>query len=156
MEIRDLTTADLEVFEAFYRSLSPETATLFRPFGWELRRADLLTHLRETEAGEHLSLGLFNEAGEMEGHGFMLYLGQAQPSFGLGLRDRMQGQGWGPKLMAAVMEDPRVASLPLTTLTVVKTNDRARRIYERWGYVIVTEGAPEWLTDREWYMERRI
>jgi GNAT superfamily N-acetyltransferase len=155
MEIRDLTTADLKAFEDFYHSLSEGTVKLFAPFGPTPTREALLAHLRETEAGDHLSLGLFNEAGEMEGHGFMLHLA-GTPSFGLGLRDRMQGEGWGPKLMAAVMADPRVASLPLITLTVVKTNDRARRIYERWGFVIVTEGTPEWLTDEHWYMERRI
>ncbi|NLO72535.1 MAG: hypothetical protein GX100_00315, partial [candidate division WS1 bacterium] len=113
MEIRSLTTADLEAFEAFYRSLSAEILQLFAPFGPDSPHDQLVEHLRLAEAGEHVSFGLFSAGGDLEGHCYVSHLHGEQPSFGLGLRERTQGQGWGPKLMAAAMEDPRVKNLSL-------------------------------------------
>ena len=156
MEIRALTSADLEALEAFYRSLTPATVALFMPFGPDAPREKMVEHLALAEAGEHVSRGLVNDDGEIEGHCYVSNIHAEKPSFGLGLRERMQGQGWGPKLTAAVFEDPRAAHLPLVTLTVVKANERAWRIYERYGFVIDEERRPSWVPEESYYMERRL
>jgi ribosomal protein S18 acetylase RimI-like enzyme len=153
MEIRRLTRADLDALEEFYHSLSEATAYLFRPFG-EAEREKLERHLRETDEGRHASLGLVGEDGAIEGHTFVLWLQGDKPTFGLGLRDRMQGQGWGPKLMAAVMATPEVEALPLVTLTVIQANERARSLYEKMGFVVMGE-CQCWEPGDSWYMERR-
>ncbi len=153
LEIRRLTLADLDALEDFYRSLSEATIRLFRPFG-DAEREKLQRHLREAEEGRHVSLGLFNEAGEIEGHTYVSWIQSDKPSFGLGLRERTQGQGWGPRLMAAVMAAPEVDRLPLVTLTVMKGNERARSIYEKLGFVLTGETGA-WEPGDSWCMERR-
>lgn len=154
MEIRRLTSADLDALEDFYRSLGEATVRFFRPFG-AAEREKLQRHLREADEGRHVSLGLIGAEGAIEGHAYVSWIHSDKPSFGLGLRERTQGQGWGPKLMAAVMAAPEVATLPFVTLTVVKCNERARSIYEKMGFVITGEcGANE--PGDSWCMERRI
>ena len=153
MEIRRLTSADLDALEDFYRSLTEATTHLFRPFG-DAEREKLQRHLREADEGRHVSLGLFGEDGAIEGHTYVSWVQGSAPSFGLGLRERTQGQGWGPKLMAAVMTAPEVEALPLVTLTVIKTNERARSIYEKLGFVITGETGA-WEPGDSWCMERR-
>ena len=62
--------------------------------------------------------------------------------FALDVGIRYQNRGAGTALIAAVEEDARRRGLNLVNLEVGETNDGARRLYERLGFVLC--GEAEW------------
>jgi ribosomal protein S18 acetylase RimI-like enzyme len=115
----------------------------------------MLNHLKETQAGRHISLGLVRPNGTVEGHVFILFTDTEKPVYGIGIQDRVQGQGWGKKLSHAVLAEADRMEKPLVTLTVVKANTRAQKLYETLGFV--RKGEETFKTPNDsLYMERRI
>ncbi|MBI5834716.1 MAG: GNAT family N-acetyltransferase [Armatimonadetes bacterium] len=133
--IRPLTAADTAALADFYRSLRPETVYVFGPFQ-PVDEAVLVTFL----AGSHqVSWGLVNAADEIEGHVFLRALNEPPPEFGIGLRERVHGQGWGRRMMAAAVDWADEHDLPTVRLSVFKINSRARALYESFGFVTLRD-----------------
>jgi RimJ/RimL family protein N-acetyltransferase len=151
--IRALTAADTDALAAFYRSLAPETVYVFGPFQ-PVEEAVLADFLHAGEAGRHASWGLVGPDGELEGHVFLRGLEHPPPEFGLGLRERRQGQGWGRRLMATALAWADEQALPVVRLTVFKVNHRARSLYASFGFAALRDHTCH-LPDDSLYMERR-
>ncbi len=137
MKCVSLLPADHERLHDFYASLSETITGTFRPFE-QPTLAVLRRHLQETEAGRHVSIGL-ESSGKIVGHGFVMNIGEKHPVFGLGLDESLQGQGWGRRLMETVLENAREMGVEHMTLTVVKRNRRALRLYRSFGFKAVAE-----------------
>jgi ribosomal-protein-alanine N-acetyltransferase len=52
----------------------------------------------------------------------------------IAVRPELRGRGFGSALLAHVLEQGRVAGAPRATLEVRRSNDVARRLYERFGF----------------------
>ena len=152
MHIRRLSPSDADGLLAFYLSLSEETVRLFRPF--DLTEEVICAHLAEADAGKHISLGLVGPDGDIEGHSFILSVDGEKPVFGIGLRERAVGRGWGHRLMEAVLAEADSLDLPLVTLTVIKDNHRASALYEKMG-VEIREGVAFPGSENSYWMERK-
>jgi ribosomal protein S18 acetylase RimI-like enzyme len=153
LRVRPLTAADTAALLAFYHSLPEAVTRFFLPFGVVVTEEALRAHLEGAEAGRNVSLGLVGEAGEIQGHAFLQGVDTERPVFGIGLRERLLGQGWGRRLMRQALEEGDALGLPKTTLTVVKANRRALALYEKMGFAIRGECAFRAPGD-SWYMER--
>jgi ribosomal protein S18 acetylase RimI-like enzyme len=133
--IRDLEPLDTQRLLAFYGSLSEEVHRRFRPFD-PPSEPTLRTHLDETAEGKHIALGLVDRDGTVWGHGFVLFLHEPKPVFGIGLHQDIHGRGWGQRLMQFTLDEADAKRIPLVTLTVLKDNTRAQALYEKMGFGI--------------------
>ena len=138
MNICALHLEDLAALQDFYANLTPAVTYFFQPWP-EFTEEVLRTHLTEGDAGKHLVLGLRSPEGSIEGHGFIWNVDSDQPVLGIGLRERAQGQGWGRRLMEALLAEADARELPVVHLTVLKDNLRARPLYESVGIVVEGE-----------------
>jgi RimJ/RimL family protein N-acetyltransferase len=137
---------------AFYNSLSEGVRAFFLPFG-EVEIGTLRAHLASADAGAALSLGLVDHVGTVMGHCFVNDLSEPRPVLGIGLRDVIIGHGYGRRMMQAALAEADRMRLPVVTLTVVKANARAVRLYEQLGFVRTGETSfRSWLDS--WCMER--
>jgi ribosomal protein S18 acetylase RimI-like enzyme len=152
MHIRRLTSEDGSALLSFYLNLSEEIVKVYHPF--KFTGEVIGTHLSGADCGEIICLGLIGDDGAVDGHGFIRGVGGERPVFGIGLSDRAIGQGWGRKLMQAVMDEADAAKLPLVYLTVYKINERAVSLYEKMGFVLTGETDFRGPAD-SWCMERR-
>ncbi|MGC8667021.1 MAG: GNAT family N-acetyltransferase [Chthonomonadales bacterium] len=153
LHIVELTPDDAAPLLSFYHSLSPAVTEVFLPFdavSWDTLEA----HLAEAARGIHLSLALVTDTGEIVGHGFIANIRSMAPTLGIGLRDDYIGRGYGRMLMEQLLALADADNLPLVTLTVVKSNERALRLYLRCGFRITGEATFRAPND-SWYMERR-
>jgi GNAT superfamily N-acetyltransferase len=150
--IRPLTGADCAQLGVFYRSLSQAITRFFRPFA-EINDETMQNHLDHARSEKHISLGLADKMGRIYGHAFVLSTDAPRPTFGIGLRDGLQGRGWGRRLMQAVLDDADSRGLPLVALTVVKNNEQAKSLYLKMGFVVRGETTFREEND-SFYMER--
>lgn len=137
MDIRPLTSDDCGALLAFYESLDDDVNWFYRPFG-DATRGKLAAHLAEGDAGAAITLGVVESTelgGRILGHAFISEVDGPRPTFGIGLHQDLIGQGWGRRLMEACVAAADVRALPLVTLTVLKTNERAVPLYESLGFV---------------------
>ncbi|MCX6376913.1 MAG: GNAT family N-acetyltransferase [Armatimonadetes bacterium] len=61
------------------------------------------------------------------------------PVLGIGVSEELRGRGFGRTLMERLVEYVRARGNKGIELTVVKSNDRARLLYERFGFAICGE-----------------
>jgi len=148
--IRRLSPDDTAALADFYRSLTPQTVHVFGPFQPvdEARLADFLAD------GQQVSWGLIAPAGTIDGHVFLRGLDKPPPEFGIGLRERAQGLGWGRRMMTIAIDWADAAELPLVMLTVFKINDRARAMYESFGFQVLRDHSCR-AADDSLYCERQ-
>jgi|GEM_PF-140241 len=137
--IRPLTVSDVSGLLKFYQTLAPAVKKFYQPFGPEVKEDAVVNHLRETDAGQNISLGLIGPDGGIAGHSFVAAINTLKPTFGIGLQERVHGLGMGKKMMAMVMEECDQKKLPLVCLSVVKANTRAKTMYEKIGFVLTGE-----------------
>ena len=138
MLIRQLTLADLPALQDFYGSLTPTVTYFFQPWP-EFTEEVLREHLTDADAGKNCVLAVISAEGAVEGHGFMWNVDSDKPVLGIGLRERAQGQGWGRRLMEALLAEADARRLPAVHLTVLKANVRALPLYESVGFVVEDE-----------------
>ncbi len=151
-ELRPLQAWDAQRLLAFYCSLSEAVHRSFRPFD-PVAEPTFRAHLEEAAQGKHVTLGLVDAAGTMWGHGFVLFLHEPKPVFGIGLHQDLHGQGWGRRLMQATLDEADARKIPLVTLTVLKDNLRAQALYEKMGFC--TKGDATFRLPNDcFYMER--
>ena len=138
-QVRELLSADGAALLAFYQSLPAWIVHWFAPFGPAVTPEKLDGHLADNATGNAISFGLVDAAGAIAGHGFIYSTRVEVPVFGIGLREGIVGQGWGHRLMRAVLAEADRRELPRVALTVYKDNLRARRLYEALGFVTTGE-----------------
>ena len=136
MQIRTLTGRDSESLYLFYRNLSDEVTELFRPFK-RISREIFGKHLAEADAGEHITLGLFHND-TLVGHAFVMRLRDANPLFGIGVCKQYHGRGYGARLASYLIERCDSMGIENITLTVLKRNAKAIRMYRRLGFRVVS------------------
>ena len=151
--IRPLTMADVSGLLKFYQTLAPAVKKFYQPFGPEVKEDAIVNHLRETDAGRNISLGLIGPDGSIEGHAFVLSIDTVKPIFGIGLQERVHGLGMGKKMMTMILKECDKDKLPLVCLTVLKENARARTMYEKMGFALKGEATFKEKND-SYYMER--
>jgi len=152
MRIRRLTTNDTARLVAFYESLSDEVHWFYRPFT-DITAEALWDHLAGSDDLRHIIKGVVDDTGAVVGHAFILNTDGPEPVLGIGLHQSVHGKGLGRELMVRVLDEADAWGLPLVTLTVVKTNHRAVRLYESLGFEIRGEVSFRSENDSH-YMER--
>jgi RimJ/RimL family protein N-acetyltransferase len=153
--IKSLSLADDKKLLDFYLDLPAAVTEFYQPFGSKVDGDIILNHLKETEAGRHISLGLFDFEDNIAGHSFILFIDTAKPVFGIGLHPRMQGHGYGGRLMEMILLSARELNLPLVTLTVIKNNAKAIALYTKVGFSIKGEETFRKPND-SFYMEKHF
>ncbi len=154
MQVRRLSPTDTGRLLAFYQALSDTVTFFYEPFG-ELNEDVIGRHLAGAEASKHISLGLWRQDGTVLGHAFVFDVEGNKPVFGIGLNESVQGRGWGRRMTAAALAEGDARGVPLVTLTVLKANHRAIKLYEKSGFVIKGEDSFRAAHDSH-YMERRV
>jgi len=134
MELRPMTSEDLQALLTFYSALPASVTERFEPFGRRVTEPILQRFLIDTDKGMHLSYGLFDLAGSILGHAFIWNIDSELPVFGIGIAGGMQGQGWGRRMAGRVLEEADARGVKKVALTVVKTNARAWTLYESLGF----------------------
>lgn len=151
--IQRLATADADRLLDFYHSLSDEVQWFYRPFG-DVEEASIREHLDGAEAGRHIALAIVREDGVVLGHAFIAEVRGVEPVLGIGLHQSIHGMGWGRRLMEAVLAEADCMSVPFVTLTVLKSNHRAKTLYDSLGFVV--EGESTFRSENDsYYMVRR-
>ena len=56
--------------------------------------------------------------------------------WGMYVRERARGKGVADELMRVLLADARAQGIEQVILTVAAENQRARRLYERWGFAV--------------------
>jgi RimJ/RimL family protein N-acetyltransferase len=107
---------------------------LYQPVGPKVDGNIIFNHLKETETARHISLGLFDSEENITRHCFILLIDTAKPVFGIGLYPRMQGHGYGCRLIDMILLFARQKNLHLITLTVLKNNAKAIALYTKFGF----------------------
>jgi len=152
LNIRQLTAADTPQVVSFYALLPESVTSLYLPFS-DPNEAVIHQHLEQSDAGKHISLGIIDENGIVLGHCFILLIKEDKPIFGIGLSPDIHGKGWGRKIAQYILDRSDNLGLPLVTLTVVKRNEKARKLYETLGFTITGECTFREQAD-SWEMER--
>lgn len=138
--VRRLEPGDAGELLRFYRALPGWIVHWYDPFP-QPNEQRLAEHLRAAANGEAISYGLCGLDGAVHGHSFILGTRAEQPVFGIGLAEHAIGRGHGRRLMETVISEADALCMPLVTLTVFKDNDRARLLYERFGFTITGEAS---------------
>ena len=137
MQIRRLTPGDEDELYTFYRNLTEAVAALFRPFE-PLNPEVIRKHLADADAGEDISLGLTAKHG-IVGHGFVMRIADRNPIFGIGIDETYHGEGYGSRLAREVIQRCDAAGIENISLTVLKRNQKAIRMYRRLGFRAITD-----------------
>jgi len=151
---RRLTAGDTEALVRFYEGLSPSAVYAFDPFGGANREA-IAQHVEGVAQGRHTACVLVDEQEAIRGHAFILNVHEEAPVFGIGLHDAAQGRGWGRRMMAEIIAEADRMGVPLVTLTVCKSNHRARALYRSFGFREVRDHRGREEND-SLYCERRL
>jgi len=135
LEIRPATPADAEALWRIAREPGVIEATnglASRPLAWHEER------LRDVGPDEHRLVAVLD--GEVAGWGGLTVRGGRQrhaADLGLAVSTRLQGQGIGTALLAALLDlADRWLGLRRIELTVLTGNDGARGLYERHGFEV--------------------
>ncbi|MBN2308605.1 MAG: GNAT family N-acetyltransferase [Candidatus Hydrogenedentes bacterium] len=143
-EIRRVREGDAGALLAFYNSLGPGSKRMFRPLGDETILEECEKIIADNRAGIETKYDLVaTEGGRVVGWAFLWEMDCGMPTFGLAVADSHRGQGLGSRLMDAVIEAGRAAGKSKVVLTVVQDNEKARRMYERRGFVRTGETVGE-------------
>jgi ribosomal protein S18 acetylase RimI-like enzyme len=133
VEVRTLTGGDGRALQRFYNELSPESRRLFRPLGWSALLSDCEQIARDAAEGRRFDVVAWHRDAVV-GWAFITPMDHDVPVLGIGVADGFQNRGIGKQLMQAVTDEGRRRGRSGIVLTVVDGNDRARLLYERFGF----------------------
>jgi len=136
MIFRRLREEDATALEIFYNSLSKNSKRTFRPLGEKttLKTCTEICQANQQERNQKYDLVVFlNE--QIISWAFIWDLHQTEPFFGIGIADEHQGQGLGKKLMKLILNEANNQNLEKLYLTVVKDNQIAWKMYQKFGFV---------------------
>jgi len=136
--IKEIAEGDAPALQAFYNSLDPFGKEMFHPIGpvAELHACEKL--VQDALSGGRYDL-VIARGDEILGWAFVSDLEKDCPLLGIGISEERRGRGLGAKLMERLVESVRSRGNNGIELTVVRTNDRARRLYESFGFEICGE-----------------
>jgi neutral ceramidase len=138
VELRKLTRDDGRALQRFYNGLSPQSRRLFRPLGWSALLGDCERIARDAAQGLRFDV-VACHGNAIVGWAFITPMDHDVPVLGIGVADAFQNRGIGTQLMQAVTDEGRRRGRSGIVLTVVNGNDRARVIYERFGFRTIGE-----------------
>ncbi|UCH35788.1 MAG: GNAT family N-acetyltransferase [Armatimonadota bacterium] len=137
--IRPLCAGDAEALLRFYQGLSEATVHFYEPYR-DITLQVMEDVLARVVSGQDVARVLATPVGEIVGHALLMNIAAAEPTLGIGIADRWQNRGFGPRLMAEVLAEadarPEVQAV---ILTVNKKNTRALALYQRFGFTIYDE-----------------
>ena len=147
---RRLRAGDAAALQQFDRELSAPSRRWFLPHPYD--DATVARALARSEAGEDLTLGLFDGA-RMVGYFFLWYARRRVPLLGIGLVDGFQGQGLAKPMIRLLIEAAREDGCEAVELTTMLDNDRAFALYQHCGFeqykdVRNLQGNGEWVVER--------
>jgi RimJ/RimL family protein N-acetyltransferase len=134
-QCRRLQAGDAVALQSFYNTLPPASRQLFRPGGWNQCLAQSREYCAGQAGGSRYDLVL-DTGRELVGWAFLMGCDQPRPTLGIGLTEAICGQGWGRQLVEELLAEARRQGKEAVELTVVQSNERARRLYERCGFVV--------------------
>jgi ribosomal protein S18 acetylase RimI-like enzyme len=134
--IRPLAPDDGDRLAALFAALGEQSRSWFHPHPFERQTVEALV----SKAGEPTTLRyLMLEQGagseQVVGYGFLLQADTALPVLGIAIADHAHGHGLGERLLRHLIEVARHTGKQGIQLTVYDDNLRARRLYERCGFV---------------------
>lgn len=124
---------------AFYNALGEPGIIHFCPLGPETTLEVCARVCRDVAEGKRYDLVL-EQAGQIVGWAFLTRLDQPQALLGIGMKACCTGQGWGKRLMQDLTDQARKQGKSSIELTVDQINERAWRLYEKFGFVRTGEG----------------
>ncbi|MFC2031174.1 GNAT family N-acetyltransferase [Chloroflexota bacterium] len=138
--LRLLETSDTEALERFFRSLSREAKRMFRPYPFTVEMAGKLA--RAIDPRKRLILVSTTILGDTEtivGYAFVNIapFGGRDGALGIALLDDHTGRGLGSALLDHLLRLVADRKCGKVWLTAFEQNDRARRLYQRAGFVEV-------------------
>jgi len=136
--IRQIAEGDAPALQAFYNSLDPFGKEMFHPIGPSAELEVCEKVVRDAISGARFDL-VIERSGEILGWAFVSGLERDYAVLGIGLSEELRGRGFGKTLMERLVELVRARGNKGIELTVVRTNDRARLLYERFGFEISGE-----------------
>ena len=136
--IRQPREGDAPALQAFYNSLDPFGKEMFHPIGPSAELQACEKVVRDAQLGARFDL-VIERGGEILGWAFVSGLEKDCPVLGIGVSEELRGRGFGRTLMERLVEFVRARGNKGIELTVVRTNDRARLLYERFGFEICGE-----------------
>ncbi len=132
--IRDLAADDALKLQSFYNSLDHGARLLFRPMGWTGAYSDFEAVVKGVLDGVRYDV-VVEKDGKIHGWAFIAGMDGEFPVFGIGVSETLRGMGYGRKIMGRVIDfGRRNRTKKGIDLTVVQTNDRARLLYESFGF----------------------
>lgn len=135
IEIRQLRTGDAVALAEFYNTLSAPSKRLFKPCGLvvTLERCRRIVRENQPEIGKKFDAVAVLDK-RIVGWSFLWSLQSGSPTFGLAVADDFQNRRLGGKLMDHVLQAAAARDIHNITLTVVRDNKPALRLYERKGF----------------------
>jgi len=134
--IRQLDSDDAEGLVDFYNGLSGPSKRTFRPLGEKTTLEKCHAIIKENApASANKYDWVACDVDRIVGWSFLWNLRSDVPTFGLGIADDWQGRGLGRMLMDRALASARELGLSKILLTVVQDNTKARKMYERRGFV---------------------
>lgn len=132
--LRELRADDGPGLQRFYNLLSPDARRMFRPTGWNVTydHCGGICHLAQT--GERYDMVL-DDGRDIAGWCFLTGMNKPVPSLGIALAEAYRGQGWGRRMMDALIAEAARQDKETVELTVVQSNEVAWRLYEKCGFV---------------------
>ena len=140
VQIRPIVESDAEALTAFYNAFSPETIRTFRPLR-EKTTVDVCERLiadNQTDPRRRYDL-LAEDSRRITGWAFLADLQTEHPYLGIVVGEDQRGRGIGKALMERLHNWSDQHGVAEICLMVVKDNDRARRLYEQFGFVVYDE-----------------
>ncbi|MFQ6096336.1 MAG: GNAT family N-acetyltransferase [Armatimonadota bacterium] len=135
VELRALRADEGRSLQRFYNGLSRESHRLFHPLGWNACLSECERIAREAAAGRRFDVVAVC-GGAIVGWAFLSPIDPDVPVLGIAVADDFQGRGLGARLMHTLVDEGNRRGLKGIALTVVHDNDRARSLYERFGFCV--------------------
>lgn len=133
--LRPLREGDAPALQLFFNTLSPETRRLFRPAGWNMSLERCRAVVADCLKGLRYDLVVEAE-GRIVGWAWIGNLDKDVPLLGIGISERYSGRGLGKELMGMLVVEGKLRGKRGISLTVVRSNERARRLYEQFDFQV--------------------
>ena len=138
VELRTLRADEGRALQRFYNGMSHESRRLFRPLGWRAALHDCERICGDAARGTRFDVVAADED-DIVGWAFIAPMDREVPGLGIGVADAFHGQGIGRRLMQMLVDEGKRQGRKGIALIVVQDNDRARRMYERFGFSVTGE-----------------
>jgi len=134
--LRPLRTDDALRLQQFYNGLSSESRTFFRPLGWNATYARCVQVARESKEGKRYDVAA-ESMGRIVGWAFTTGMDSVLPHLGIACADDLHGCGLGTRMMQCLVDEAKRQHKKGIDLILVQSNDRALRLYKKFGFRIV-------------------